>query len=425
MELNEPSAKYLVQAGYKQTEGGLIPVDWSYQQLTDVARLESGHTPSRRQPSYWGGDIPWISLHDTGSLNDLEILATQQYISQAGLKNSSARLLPKGTVVLSRTATVGKATSMGREMATSQDFANYVCGPAVDSHFLVYLFRYMAPEWRKLMAGSIHNTVYMPTFKSLRVVLPPKREQESIAQALQDADALIESLEQLLVKKRRVKHGAMQELLSGQRRLPGFSDEWTTSTLGSLGCVYGGLSGKSKKDFGHGSAFYIPFMNVMNSVVIDSAWLERVDIQPNETQNDVKQGDLLFNGSSETPEEVGMCSVLQHTIPNLFLNSFCFGFRLHAGAQADGTFLAYWFRSAIGRSTMSVLAQGATRYNIAKSAFVRLSLNLPARDEQTAIATVLSDIDTEITALEARLIKAHQLKQGMAQALLTGRIRLV
>jgi len=217
----------------------------------------------------------------------------------------------------------------------------------------------------------------------------------------------------------------MQELLTGQRRLPGFLDEWTTSTLGSLGFVYGGLTGKSKKDFGHGSARYIPFMNVMSSVVIDPAWLELVDVQPNEAQNDVKQGDLLFNGSSETPEEVGMCAVLHHNIPNLFLNSFCFGFRLHAGAQADGSFLVYWFRSAIGRATMSVLAQGATRYNIAKSAFVRLSLNLPPREEQTAIATILSDMDTEITALEARLTKARHLKQGMAQALLTGRIRLV
>ncbi|BDD86074.1 restriction endonuclease subunit S [Desulfofustis limnaeus] len=113
-----------VPVGFKQTEVGLIPVDWKRVQLTTVAQLESGHTPSRRNPKYWNGSIPWVSLHDTDALDDREIHSTQQSVTQEGIDNSSARILPRGTVVFSRTATVGKTTVLGCNMATSQDFAN-------------------------------------------------------------------------------------------------------------------------------------------------------------------------------------------------------------------------------------------------------------------------------------------------------------
>jgi len=207
---------------------------WELVHLTSVAKLESGHTPSRRHPEYWDGDIPWISLHDSAALDVPEIHSTAQTISSLGLENSSARLLPKGTVVFSRTATVGKSTVMGREMATSQDFANYICGKRLHNHYLVHLFRFMAFEWKRLMAGSTHSSIYMPVFQDLQILLPPVAEQEAIAEALSDADVLIESLGQLIAKKRQIKQGAMQELLTGKKRLLGFSREWEVKRLGDL-----------------------------------------------------------------------------------------------------------------------------------------------------------------------------------------------
>lgn len=254
---------------------------------------------------------------------------------------------------------------------------------------------------------------------------PTVFEQQVIAQALSDMDAVIISLDQLIGKKRDIQQAAMQQLLTGQRRLPGFSGEWGVKPMRALGNTYGGLTGKTKNDFGHGEARYIPFMNVMTDTVIDASWLEPVDVAPDEAQNLAKKGDLFFNGSSETPEEVGFCSVLLEEIPNLYLNSFCFGFRFNAAAKVNGLFFAYWFRSKAGRAAMAVLAQGATRYNIAKSAFLQLAIPQPSEEEQTAIASILSDMDTELAALEARRDKARQLKQGMMQELLTGRIRLV
>ena len=144
-----------------------VPNGWELVRLTSVARLESGHTPARNRAAYWDGNIPWISLHDTSALDGPKISRTGLTISDEGLSNSSARLLPKGTVVFSRTATIGKCTIMGREMATSQDFANYVCGSRLNNRYLMHLFRFMSAEWKRVMAGSTHNTIYMPIFQSL------------------------------------------------------------------------------------------------------------------------------------------------------------------------------------------------------------------------------------------------------------------
>lgn len=402
-----------------------VPTGWELVHLTSVARLESGHTPSRRRPEYWDGDIPWISLHDSNALDVPVIVQTAKTISKLGLENSSARLLPKGTVVFSRTATVGKATVMGREMATSQDFANYVCGDRVSAQFLMHLFRYMEQEWSRLMAGSTHNTIYMPVFRDLQVMLPPRSEQDAISTALSDVDALISTLDQLIVKKRDIKQATMQQLLTGKQRLPGFNGDWQVTRLKDLGTTYGGLVGKTKEHFGRGGAYYVPFLNVMTNVVIDCEDFDTVELHVGESQSHVLKGDLLFNGSSETPEEVAMCALVSHDIDNLYLNSFCFGFRLKNDAPAHGLFLAYYMRGPIGRELVKSLAQGSTRYNLSKVALLNGALRLPEMEEQAAIASILSDMDTEIAALEQKRDKTRALKQGMMQELLTGRIRLV
>ena len=139
-----------------------IPASWEIVNINTVAQLETGHTPSRKCSEYWGGEIPWISLADAKQL-ELEhaIYETSENTNPQGISNSSARLLPEGTVCLSRTASVGKSVIMGREMATSQDFANFICGPRLDPYFLMFLFRYMQGTWKALSGGSTHQTIYM------------------------------------------------------------------------------------------------------------------------------------------------------------------------------------------------------------------------------------------------------------------------
>lgn len=197
-----------------------IPKDWKLVRLTSVAKLESGHTPNRDTPEYWGGTIPWLSLGDTDALDQLTIESTLEKVTEKGIKNSSARVLPVDTVIFSRTATVGKACRLGVEMATSQDFANWVCGSDLDPRYLVQVFRHMKREWDRLQAGSTHQTIYMPTFKRLQILLPPKEEQTKIADTGEAFDRRIEAEKQSLVELQNTRAALAQELLSGRLRLP-------------------------------------------------------------------------------------------------------------------------------------------------------------------------------------------------------------
>jgi type I restriction enzyme S subunit len=197
-----------------------IPSDWDLVTLTKVAKLESGHTPSRENPDYWGGDIPWLSLADTDALDELEVDQTSECVTSNGIANSSARILPKDTVVFSRTATVGKSTRMKRPMATSQDFANWICGSTLLPTYLVQVFRHMGREWDRLQEGSTHQTIYMPVFKRLQILQPPISEQRMIADIGEAFDARM--THERLTRTALIENRAAlaQELLSGRIRVP-------------------------------------------------------------------------------------------------------------------------------------------------------------------------------------------------------------
>ena len=156
------------------------PSGWQWRKLSELARLESGHTPSRRHPEWWGGDIPWIALPDIRALDGKVAFDTAEHVNANGIANSSARVLRAGTVVLSRTASVGFVTIMGRPMATSQDFVNWVCGPDLDADFLALLLTTSREFIRSLGSGAVHKTVYVPTVKSFYVCVPPIAEQKRI-----------------------------------------------------------------------------------------------------------------------------------------------------------------------------------------------------------------------------------------------------
>jgi type I restriction enzyme S subunit len=198
-----------------------LPAGWHIVKLVDVARLESGHTPDRKKPEYWDdGDIEWISLHDTQNLERCDISETDMRITQAGLANSSARLLPPGTVCFSRTATVGKCVIMAKSMATSQDFANFICSPRLNNRYLLHLMRWMQPVWKALASGSTHKTIYMPTFKALQIVLPSRAEQDGIAATLDSFVSVLEGHAGSLARLRSIKAAVMSDLLSGRVRVP-------------------------------------------------------------------------------------------------------------------------------------------------------------------------------------------------------------
>ncbi|MGF1501754.1 MAG: restriction endonuclease subunit S [Paracoccaceae bacterium] len=163
---------------------GDIPAHWTPIPIRKVAKLESGHTPSRSRPEWWEDcTVPWFTLADVWQIRSGEqeyVTETKELVSEIGLANSSARLLPKGTVMLSRTASVGYSAIMGIDMATTQDFANWICGSRLSPEFLLYCFRGMPGEFERLRMGSTHNTIYMPDIASLSIALPPLEEQKAI-----------------------------------------------------------------------------------------------------------------------------------------------------------------------------------------------------------------------------------------------------
>ena len=172
---------------------GRTPKGFRWTLLSEVARLETGHTPSRRHPEYWDGDIPWIGIRDATSNHGRTINATIQTVTQLGIDNSSARILPAGTVCLSRTASVGYVVIMGRPMATSQDFVNWVCGPELDPVYLKYVFQADRDALLRFANGSTHQTIYFPEVKAFHALLPSLEEQRAIVRVLGALDEKVES----------------------------------------------------------------------------------------------------------------------------------------------------------------------------------------------------------------------------------------
>ncbi len=168
------------------------PECWKWTALSEVARLETGHTPSRRHPEYWDGDVPWIGIKDATENHGRTIHDTIQHTNKLGIANSSARLLPENTVCLSRTASVGYVVVMGRPMATSQDFVNWVCLERIDHRFLKYVLLAERSAFQRFASGTTHQTIYFPEVKAFHVCLPPLPEQRSIANILGALDDKIE-----------------------------------------------------------------------------------------------------------------------------------------------------------------------------------------------------------------------------------------
>ncbi|MHB1459495.1 MAG: restriction endonuclease subunit S [Armatimonadota bacterium] len=194
--------------------------------------------------------------------------------------------------------------------------------------------------------------------------------------------------------------------------------EWNNEIARNLGFTYTGLNGKSAADFGEGAP-YIPYMNVFTNTIVDTEFFEYVKVGERENQNKVKLGDVLFTTSSETPEEVGMSSVLVTDCGLLYLNSFCFGFRLYNKKTFNSIFLAYLMRSDSIRKQMLISAQGSTRHNLSKKNFYATVVFYPvAIEEQRKIAEILSTIDEAIDSTRALLAKYRNVKTGLMQALL-------
>jgi len=209
MAASDPQARRFARYPTYKDSGvewlGEIPAHWEVNRTKFAARLRSGHTPSRQHPEYWENcTIPWFGLADVWQIRDGRtefVYETAEKISELGLANSAARLLPKNTVILSRTASVGFSAILGVDMATTQDFVNWICGQKLRPEYLLYVFRSMGHEFRRLTMGSTHQTIYMPDVGAFSTPIPSLVEQDRIATFIRDETARIDAL---VTKKERL-----------------------------------------------------------------------------------------------------------------------------------------------------------------------------------------------------------------------------
>ena len=253
--------------------------------------------------------------------------------------------------------------------------------------------------------------------------LPPAREQSRIAEILATWDQAISTVEAQVANVRKQKAALMQVLLTRKQRLQGFKGEWATTSLGQLGNTFGGLSGKSGADFGAGAPF-ITFKNVFENAAADPRNVELVRIGKAEHQNAVRFGDILFTTSSETPDEVGMSSVILFDPGSMYLNSFCFGFRPNDVDLIVPAFAVHFFRSEEMRTKIAALAQGSTRHNISKTRLMNLRFALPSSTEQRALARLLDVAQAEIDRKNDKLKALRKEKAALMQQMLTGKRRV-
>jgi len=272
--------------------------------------------------------------------------------------------------------------------------------------------------------GTTMASLNQEILTRVEIPLPPtKAEQEAVAKVLGDADALIKLQEQLVAKKRHLKQGVMQELIAGKRRLSGFSGEWECSTLKQAAEIHPGVN-KPISEMGSGT-LYVTVQDLYDATSIRTERLGRIRVSMQEViEKSLVPGDIIFGKSSVKRDGIGYPSQFLGCSEAVVFTGFAYRARARQDI-ADADFLFHSLRSSKTRQWLIDNSQASALTNINQSIANTIPVLLPPLAEQIAIATILSDMDADIAALEAKLAKARKLKLGMMQELLTGRIRLV
>jgi type I restriction enzyme S subunit len=295
----------------------------------------------------------------------------------------------------------------------------------INDYFLLSFFNSVTFTKQMIFEGGVRNTLNYDNLIQSKIPIPTIQEQQRIASCLSSLDEVIEAHSKKLELLKDHKKGLMQNLFpqDGEKvpklRFKEFenSGEWEEKKISDLGETISGLTGKSKDDFGAGKPF-VTYKQVFDNSEINFEQCERVQISDDENQTSLQQGDILFTTSSETPNEVGFASVLiDFPKEKTYLNSFCFALRPFNIEKTQPQFSRYLFHSPIYRRSVTAIAQGSTRYNISKGAFVEIQVPIPAPTEQQKIASCLSSLDEVIEAQVAKIEQLKLHKKGLMQGL--------
>lgn len=423
------TAQNLVPEGYKQTEVGVIPEDWEVVTISENHQVETGSTPPPSDKNNYGDSYFFVSPADLG--DEKVILRTEKMLSKKGF--SLSRKFPAGSTLFTCIgSTIGKTGYAPLELTSNQQINAVFPNEENDSDFTYYALTYLAPRVKALAGEQAVPLVNKTSFGETKYPLPPTRkEQEAIGEVLSDTDALLSELEKLIAKKQAIKTATMQQLLTGHTRLPQFAhhpdgskkgykqselgeipEDWEVLTFSSLAKpssarvnpkLYGGGDFCIELEHISQGGGYLTGSTQTSSTSSLKSVFEKGDVLFGKLRAYLKKY-WLARKSGVCSTEIWVLKAEQQKSISSFLFFVVQTDRfIEEASEAYGTHMP--------RSDWNVMSQ--------------LPIATPSIEEQTAIATILSDMDAEIQALEHRLNKTRQIKQGMMQELLTGKTRLI
>ncbi|WP_123630122.1 restriction endonuclease subunit S [Salinisphaera orenii] len=405
-----------VPPGYKRTEVGLIPEDWGIGHLGEFYEIGSSKRVFRSDWRRYG--VPFYRTREVAVLAGKGSVDNELYISEELYYTYAKKYgVPKpGDALITGIGTIGKIYVVPDDRKFYFKDASIIwlkSRQSFDSDYLKQLFetQFIRNQVADSSTGTTVDTYTISGANRTLVPVPRIAEQRAIATALSDADALIESLDRLIAKKRAIKQAAMQQLLTGQTRLPGFSGNWETKRLGEISTIaMGRTPRRNNRAFWGRGHVWLSIADLQGKVVSDSK--EKITDLAAVGMTPIPKGTLLMSFKLS----IGR---LCFSGCNLFTNEAICSF---TNLRVDAQFLYY----ALNRTDFSLYGKQAVKgYTLNSESLKLVEVSLPSGEEQAAIANVLSNMDDNIEALKNRRDKAHRVKQGMMQQLLTGRVRLV
>ncbi len=407
-----------VKTGYKRTEVGLIPVEWDDVKIGEVTKIFIGRDLIADRFSRISDSIYRFPVYS----NTVAEQGLYGFYSVPEYEGDSLTVVGRGVGLGTAFARAGGYGAIGRLLVL---FPN---GRA-EARFLATYINQRVSIF--IETGGIPQLTGIQ-FSKYKVALPPLPEQRAIAEALSDADALLEALDRLITKKRDLKQAAMQQLLTGKQRLPGFSGEWEMKTLGEMFDFSGGYTASRDQLSAEGHC-YLHYGDIHGA---SKTWIDtlsdyqdipklNIPLKRVSANSLLRDGDVVFVDASEDDEGTSKHLVVVNKERIPFISG------LHTIVAKGKTenlvheYRRYCFQTSAIRQQFLFYAVGTKVSGISKTNIAKLKLPIPSPPEQTAIAAILSDMDAELAALEQRRDKTRALKQAMMQELLTGKTRIV
>lgn len=421
-----------LKEGYKQTEVGGIPKEWEVVSMEVITtRIGDGLHGTPR----YSANGEYFFINGNNLVNG-KIVITAETKAVGGSEFFKHRKpLSDRSILMSINGTVGNlGLYCGESILLGKSSAYLNVRPDVSKDFVYHSLKteLVKQQFFDSVTGSTIGNLGLAAIRNTLIPLPPKNEQRNISNVLRDMDALIESLDQLLIKKHQIKQGAMQELLTGQRRLSGFCEKWECVSMGDLFAFSGGLTASRGQLTTDGYCYLhygdIHISNKTHVSVRDELQdISKLKISLSKVNRGslLNDGDVVFVDASEDDAGISRYVVVSNPDEVVFISGLHTIVAKSIGGIFCDLYKRYCFQASSVKEQFRFFAVGTKVSGISKSNIKKVMIKVPPLEEQTAIASVLSSMDDEIFALEVQLQKARHLKQGMMQELLTGRIRLV